>query len=65
MDRLVLQVEVDLPFRGQREGMQVGIGRPIGVRLEARDRIIGTRPRAEMLTPGRGEGACGPSSGGI
>ena len=55
VDRLVLEVEVDSPVRGQREGVQVRVGRAVLVGLDATDRLVGPLPRAEALATVRAD----------
>ena len=42
------------PIRGQRERVQVRVGRAVGVRLDATDRLVRPLPRARALTTVRG-----------
>ena len=48
--RLVLQVEIDAPLGRKREGVQMGVGRPVGVRLEPGDRLVRPGPGTKPLT---------------
>ena len=50
MHRLVLEVEVDPPLPGQREGQQVGVGGAVGVGLDRGDRLGHPRP-AGLVAP--------------
>ena len=45
--RLVLQVQVDVPVLGQREGVQMRVGRPVGVGFDAAHRVVRPRSRAD------------------
>ena len=49
VDRLVLQVEVDAPLRGQREDVQMRVGRAVGVGFDATDRLVRPRSRIEAV----------------
>ena len=46
---LVLHVEVDAPLNRERKGVQVRIGRAVGVSLEATDSLVCPHPRTEPL----------------
>jgi hypothetical protein len=41
MDRLIREVDVDSPLDGQREGVQMGVGRTVGIGLETAYRLVG------------------------
>ena len=62
VDRLVLQVEVDAPLLGQRKGVQMRVGRAIGVGFDATDRLVRPRSRTEALTTVRGRRHAGSLS---
>ena len=44
--RLVLEVQVDVPVLGQRKGVQMRVGRPIGIGFDATDGLVRPRSRA-------------------
>ena len=53
VDRFVLQVEIDTPLGREREGVQMGVGRAVGIRLEQGHRLIRPGPGTKPLTANR------------
>ena len=55
VDRLVLQVQIDVPVLGQRKGVQMRVGRPVGIGFDPPDGLVRPRSRSETLAavPGR------------
>jgi hypothetical protein len=50
VDRLVFEIEIDPPRRGEREDMQMRVRGPIRVGLDAEDRLVAPVPRTVVPT---------------